>query len=68
MSKAYFFNIPAKQKEKSVLTGEWRLVEGQEAEADALGHVNSILVVGEHEMDEEGAGVGTLDGSTVHSA
>ena len=40
-------------------------MEGQEAEADALGHVNSILVVGEQEMDELGAGAGTLEGSTV---
>ena len=53
------------KKEKSVLTGEWRLVEGQEAEADALGHINSILVVGEQEMVEKGTGVGTLEGSTV---
>ena len=30
-------------------TGEWRLVEGQETEADESGHLNSVLVVAEQE-------------------
>ena len=41
--------------ERSVTTGEWRLVEGQDVEEDALGHVNSVLVVGEQEKVAEGA-------------
>lgn len=36
-------------------TGEWRLVEGHETEMDALGHMNSILVVGHQEKETVGA-------------
>ena len=40
-------------------------MEGQEAEADALGHINSILRVGEQDMEEEEAGGGILEESAV---
>ena len=36
-------------------------MEGQEVEADALGHFNSILVVGEQEVEEEETGGGILE-------
>jgi len=45
--------LPGSYHYKLIVDGEWRLVEGRETETDALGHVNSILVVGHQ---EEGVG------------
>jgi len=53
--------LPGSYHYKLIVDGEWRLVEGQEVEADALGHFNSILVVGEQEVEEEETGGGILE-------
>jgi len=47
--------LPGSYHYKLIVDGEWRLVEGRETEMDALGHVNSILVVGHHEKEAVGA-------------
>jgi len=46
--------LPGSYHYKLIVDGEWRLVEGCEVETDALGHVNSVLVVGQQQMLGEG--------------
>jgi len=41
--------LPGRYHHKIIVDGEWRLVEGQETEADESGHLNSVLVVAEQE-------------------
>jgi len=45
--------LPGSYHYKLIVDGEWRLAEGCEVETDALGNVNSVLLVGRQETLEE---------------
>jgi len=53
--------LPGSYHYKLIVDGEWRLVDRCEVEMDALGNVNSVLVVGQQEMLEDGAVLEVLE-------